>query len=129
MQSIPRAGFVLACFLVACTSTTNNNPPSGGGGTPVSTADCKDKCKSKATSCNATPSDAEQGCTQICGGSITSDQIDCLESKSCDALQKAKNVGVMGPFSFTEGRDPADTSGVVILEMQGGKFRIFGERS
>jgi len=46
-----------------------------------------------------------------------------------DALQKAKNVGVMGPFSFTEGRDPADASGVVILEMQGGKFRIFGETS
>jgi branched-chain amino acid transport system substrate-binding protein len=46
-----------------------------------------------------------------------------------EALQKAKNVGVMGPFSFTEGRDPADTSGVVILEMQGGKFRIFGETS
>jgi len=44
-------------------------------------------------------------------------------------LQKAKNVGVMGPFSFTEGRDPADASGVVILEMQGGKFRIFGETS
>jgi branched-chain amino acid transport system substrate-binding protein len=46
-----------------------------------------------------------------------------------DALQKAKNVGVMGPFSFTEGRDPADTSGVVVLEMQGGKFRIFFEPS
>jgi branched-chain amino acid transport system substrate-binding protein len=46
-----------------------------------------------------------------------------------EALQKAKNYGVMGPFSFTEGRDPADASGVVVLEMQGGKFRIFGETS
>jgi branched-chain amino acid transport system substrate-binding protein len=46
-----------------------------------------------------------------------------------DALLKTKNVGVMGPFSFTEGRDPADASGVVVLEMQGGKFRIFGETS
>jgi branched-chain amino acid transport system substrate-binding protein len=46
-----------------------------------------------------------------------------------EALQKAKNDGVMGPFSFTEGRDPADASGVVVLEMQGGKFRIFGETS
>jgi branched-chain amino acid transport system substrate-binding protein len=33
----------------------------------------------------------------------------------------------MGPFSFTETRNPADTSGVVILEMQGGKFQIFGQ--
>jgi branched-chain amino acid transport system substrate-binding protein len=45
------------------------------------------------------------------------------------ALQKTKNSGVMGPFSFTEGRDPADVSGVVVLEMQGGRFRIFGETS
>jgi branched-chain amino acid transport system substrate-binding protein len=45
------------------------------------------------------------------------------------ALQNVKNNGVMGPFSFTEGRDPADASGVVVLEMNAGKFRIFGETS
>ena len=45
------------------------------------------------------------------------------------ALQRTNNNGVMGPFSFTDGRDPADASGVVVLEMQGGKFRIFGETS
>lgn len=46
-----------------------------------------------------------------------------------EALQGTKNNGVMGPFSFTEGRDPADASGVVVLEMNAGKFRIFGETS
>jgi len=46
-----------------------------------------------------------------------------------EALQKTKSHGVMGPFSFTEGRDPADASGVVVLEMNAGKFRIFGETS
>jgi branched-chain amino acid transport system substrate-binding protein len=46
-----------------------------------------------------------------------------------EALQNVKNNGVMGPFSFTEGRDPADASGVVVLEMNAGKFRIFGETS
>jgi branched-chain amino acid transport system substrate-binding protein len=46
-----------------------------------------------------------------------------------EALQKSKNYGVMGPFAFTEGRDPADASGVVVLEMNAGKFRIFGETS
>ena len=46
-----------------------------------------------------------------------------------EALQNVKNNGVMGPFSFTEGRDPADASGVVVLEMNGGKYRIFGETS
>ena len=40
------------------------------------------------------------------------------------ALLQTKYSGVMGPFSFTAGRDPADTSGVVVLEMRGGKFDI-----
>ena len=41
------------------------------------------------------------------------------------ALQATKYSGVMGPFSFTAGRDPADTSGVVVIQMKGGKFQIF----
>jgi branched-chain amino acid transport system substrate-binding protein len=41
-----------------------------------------------------------------------------------DALLKTKFNGVMGPFTFTAGRDPASTEGVVVLEMQGGKFGI-----
>jgi len=40
------------------------------------------------------------------------------------ALQATKYTGVMGPFSFTDNRDPADSSGVVVLEMKGGKFQI-----
>lgn len=39
-----------------------------------------------------------------------------------DALVKVKHTGVLGPFSFTPDRDPGDTSGVVVLEMKGGKF-------
>jgi len=41
-----------------------------------------------------------------------------------DALQAAKHDGVMGPFTFTAGRDPASTEGVVVLAMQGGKFGV-----
>ncbi len=41
-----------------------------------------------------------------------------------DALLKTSFSGVMGPFTFTPGRDPASTEGVVVLEMQGGKFGI-----
>jgi branched-chain amino acid transport system substrate-binding protein len=41
-----------------------------------------------------------------------------------EALLKTKHDGVMGPFTFTEGRDPASTEGVVVLVMQGGKFGI-----
>ncbi len=41
-----------------------------------------------------------------------------------DALQATKYSGVMGPFTFTGGRDPASTEGVVVLAMQGGKFVV-----
>ena len=64
---------------------------------------------------------------------IVKDAINAAGSTEPDkvreALLKTKYNGVMGPFSFTEGRDPADASGVVVLEYQGGKFRIFGETS
>ena len=40
------------------------------------------------------------------------------------ALQATKFSGVMGPFSFTDQRDPADASGVVVIEMKAGKFQI-----
>ena len=35
-----------------------------------------------------------------------------------------RSVFELGPFRFTEGRDPASTEGVVVLEMKDGKFRI-----
>ncbi len=41
-----------------------------------------------------------------------------------NALLTTKYTGVMGPFTFTPGRDPASTEGVVVLAMQGGKFGI-----
>ncbi len=41
-----------------------------------------------------------------------------------DALLQTKFDGVMGPFSFTPGRDPASTEGVVVLAMQDGKFTV-----
>ncbi len=41
-----------------------------------------------------------------------------------DALGGQRYQGVMGPFAFTPDRDPADTSGVVVLEMRNGGFQI-----
>ena len=39
-----------------------------------------------------------------------------------DALGRTTHSGVMGPFSFSKDRDPADTSGVVVLVMKNGRF-------
>ena len=44
--------------------------------------------------------------------------------KIAASLVKVSYSGVMGPFSFTPGRDPASAEGVVVLVMQGGKFVI-----
>lgn len=41
-----------------------------------------------------------------------------------DALTKTKLVGVTGPISFTPDRDPADSSGVLVLEVADGQFHI-----
>ena len=45
-------------------------------------------------------------------------------AKLRDALAATRSSGVMGPFSFTPGRSPASTEGVVVLEMRGGKFGV-----
>lgn len=41
-----------------------------------------------------------------------------------DALGSVKRTGVLGTFSFTANRDPADTTGVVVTEMKSGNFRV-----
>ena len=41
-----------------------------------------------------------------------------------DALMKTEFDGVMGPFSFTEHRDPAVNKGVVVLQWKGNGFQI-----
>ncbi len=41
-----------------------------------------------------------------------------------EALLKTDYNGVTGPFTFTEGRDPASVKGVVVLVMQDGRFQI-----
>lgn len=50
-------------------------------------------------------------------GSTDSDKIR-------EALYKTEFTGVMGPFTFTEGRDPGSTEGVVVLSMKSGEFEI-----
>jgi len=45
-------------------------------------------------------------------------------TKIRDALLATDHTGPMGPFRFTDHRDPASTEGVVVLELEGGAFRI-----
>jgi len=53
------------------------------------------------------------------------DKAGAAESdKIRETLLKTNYNGAMGPFTFTEGRDPASTEGVVVLGMKAGKFQI-----
>ena len=55
----------------------------------------------------------------------TIDRAGAADSEKINAaLGKTDFNGVMGPFKFTAGRDPASSDGVVVLEMRGGKFGI-----
>jgi branched-chain amino acid transport system substrate-binding protein len=49
---------------------------------------------------------------------------DADPEKIAAALAKTDFKGVMGPFEFTDHRDPATAAGVVVLTMQDGKFTI-----
>ncbi|MBC7802144.1 MAG: ABC transporter substrate-binding protein [Gemmatimonadaceae bacterium] len=62
-------------------------------------------------------------CMYILADAISRAGADNSE-KIRDALLKTNHTGVMGPFTFTPGRDPASTEGVVVLAMQGGKFGV-----
>jgi branched-chain amino acid transport system substrate-binding protein len=59
---------------------------------------------------------------------IVAEAIDRAGSTDADKLREAllatKHNGVMGPFTFTQGRDPGSTEGVVVLMMQGGHFVV-----
>jgi branched-chain amino acid transport system substrate-binding protein len=53
------------------------------------------------------------------------DQAGAAEpDKLRDALGTVKYIGVTGPFAFSATRDPADSSGVVVLEMRDGQFQL-----
>ncbi len=59
---------------------------------------------------------------------IVAAALDRANSIEADKLRQAllatKYEGVMGPFTFTDHRDPGSTEGVVVLMMQDGKFVI-----
>ena len=101
-----RALVVLSFTVVAaaaCSTNVTNNPAGPGGSSgsaPVPTADCKSRCEAKATQCGAPSAKAVEGCNVICDGSYTSDQLACLEDKSCSELQSGSLSNVCPPSSL-----------------------------
>lgn len=105
---------ILSVTSAACSTNVTNNPAGGGssgpGSTPVPTADCTSRCEAKATKCGAPAADGKQACAKICDGTYTSDQLACLEEKSCSALQSGSFENVC-PASSSGSSGGGSTSG------------------
>ena len=94
----------LAAFAAACsTNVTVPGSEPGAGSSPAPVADCTSRCESKATGCGAPSDQASKACGSVCDGSFTNDQLSCLESKSCSALQTADLSNVCPRSSSNSG--------------------------
>jgi hypothetical protein len=79
----------------------------------VSTDDCARRCETKFKGCGADDTNAKDACSaQVCKGSVTGDQLTCLENKSCDQISAAPSFSVLCPSSTTptEPTKPAGAS-------------------
>ena len=45
-------------------------------------------------------------------------------TKLAEALMQTDRIGIMGPFKFTKDRNPAETEGVVVLQIRNGAFQV-----
>jgi hypothetical protein len=117
-------GLGIAFLFLACTSETSSSPDgagssgtSGGSSPAITTAECTDRCKGKLDQCGAPAAQTEQGCAQLCGGSITQAQAACFEASDCEEIARAetvdelcpKNTGSSGTSSGSSG--PGTSSG------------------
>lgn len=68
-------------------TTTTTSTSSGGSSPAISASDCNTRCGDKLEQCGATATQAAQGCSETCSGSISEAQASCLEAKSCDQLE------------------------------------------
>jgi hypothetical protein len=109
--------FALSLAALACSSTSTGTGTSSGsagssGSTPISTADCKSRCSSKATTCGATSTQAAETCGSLCDGTLTDSQLTCLEGKSCNELASANLASLCpGSTSTSGGTSGSGTSG------------------
>lgn len=86
-----------ACSSSASGSTTGS--ATSGSSSTGGMVDCATPCHAKAQQCGATEAQATAACAQICGGSVTQDQLTCLEGKSCAELANATSLDALCPSS------------------------------
>ncbi len=68
----------------------------------MSTEDCTAKCEPKAKECGAPENQVAEACATVCS-SATQEQLACLESKSCDALNEAGSIEKACPKGTSTG--------------------------
>jgi hypothetical protein len=114
---VPRIVFaplLLALVSLASACSSSSSPPAGTtGGAAVSSADCATSCESRATTCGYPAADGDQACAALCGGSVTEEQLTCLQGRSCTELATAVSIEAICPAAgATQGVDSGTTHGV-----------------
>lgn len=103
--SAVRGSFLLLCAAiavpaVACGDADSDSDSDSGAGTDGSASasasatagtgpaaqNCPERCAAKAADCGAPADVASAQCQSVCGGSLTEDQLDCLEMEDCATL-------------------------------------------
>ncbi len=89
-----RGSLLLLCASVivpaiACGDDSSSDSGAGtdasGDSSPVA-QDCPERCVAKAADCGAPADVADSQCQSLCGGSLTEDELSCLEAEDCDTL-------------------------------------------
>ena len=100
--AVASVGVFLACSSESTSSpgaSSSGSAGSSGGSPTLSTAECSTRCKAKLGACGAPSSQSEQGCAQLCGGSITEAQATCFENADCEDIAAAESVDDLCPKS------------------------------
>ncbi|MBN9159528.1 MAG: hypothetical protein BGO98_28640 [Myxococcales bacterium 68-20] len=112
-----RSVLAISLLLVACSSSSSSDSTSSssggsssGGGTPVSAADCNERCKPKATECGAPEEQIAGYCANLCQ-SATQEQLACLEQKTCGQLLQAGSAEAACPKSSSSSSSSSSSGG------------------
>ncbi len=99
--------FALVAVFGACSSESTSSPSTNGssgssgassGSSPAISADaCASRCKAKLDRCGAPAEQTEQGCGQLCNGSVTEAQATCFEAKDCEQIAAAESLDDLCP--------------------------------